>query len=150
MDSAQLLKYVDNRNLIIGDFGSGAGFPGIILSILGIKEVHLIEKSFRKSQFLELSNKVSPNKIIIHHKRIEEIKNIKFDIITSRALAPLNKLIKLTKPFLKKDTKCLFLKGRNLGTELDVSNLKANYYKIYPSLTAEDSNLIIIDNFCNI
>jgi 16S rRNA (guanine527-N7)-methyltransferase len=44
LDSAQLIKYINNKNLITGDFGSGAGFPALVLSVLGLKEVHLIEK----------------------------------------------------------------------------------------------------------
>ena len=56
LDSAQLLQYIKNKDSVVGDFGSGAGFPGVVLSILGVKEVHLIEKSFRKCEFLKLAN----------------------------------------------------------------------------------------------
>ena len=47
LDSAQILQYIPDFSVKIADLGSGAGFPGIIISILGAKEVHLIEKSPR-------------------------------------------------------------------------------------------------------
>ena len=52
LDSAQLLQFIPDQNIAIADLGTGAGFPGIILSILGIKNITLIEKSPKKCQFL--------------------------------------------------------------------------------------------------
>ncbi|MFT6386374.1 MAG: 16S rRNA (guanine527-N7)-methyltransferase, partial [Rickettsiales bacterium] len=72
LDSVQLLKYIPD-GVIVGDFGSGAGLPAIILSILGVGEIHLIEKSFRKCEFLALAAQISKNKIIIHQQKAEEI-----------------------------------------------------------------------------
>jgi 16S rRNA (guanine527-N7)-methyltransferase len=68
LDSAQLLRFIDNKNLKIADFGSGAGFPGLILSILGVKEIHLIEKSFRKFECLIIARILSQNRQVIHKK----------------------------------------------------------------------------------
>ena len=61
-DSLQLVKNIDNYNIKIADLGSGAGLPGIPLSIIGIKEVHLFEKSVRKCEFLEQAKNFSNNK----------------------------------------------------------------------------------------
>jgi 16S rRNA (guanine527-N7)-methyltransferase len=146
LDSAQLIKFIENKNLIVGDFGSGAGFPAIVLSILGIKEIHLIEKSFRKCQFLELAKKISPNKIIIHQKKVEEIKGINFDIITSRAFAPLDKLLAVTKPFSKPSCYGLFLKGKSFEKEIVLAKKAGNFYHAaHPSLTSEDGKILIIN-----
>jgi 16S rRNA (guanine527-N7)-methyltransferase len=150
LDSAQLLKYIDNKNLITGDFGSGAGFPALVLSILGLKEVHLIEKSFRKCQFLELAKKFSDNKIVIHQKDVEELSGIKFDLIISRAFAPMDRLLTTIKPFAKKETIGIFLKGKNLTQELVVAKKLHQFtYETYPSITSEESAVIIIKNFIN-
>ncbi len=148
LDSVQLIKFITDRNSIIGDFGSGSGLPGIILSIIGVKEVHLIEKSFRKCEFLEIAQKISDNKIVIHQKMAEDIKNVKFDIITSRAFAPLDKILKITKPFLKKNTMAILPKGKNIINELNlINNENKIQYKIHPSLTSKEGNILIINKF---
>lgn len=148
LDSAQLIKFIDNKNIKLGDFGSGAGFPALVLSILGIKEIHLIEKSFRKCQFLSEVKNISDNKIIIHQKLASDVEPIKFDLATSRALAPLDKLLKITQPFLGKDSKAIFPKGKNLLNELNLIKDKNNFdYKIYPSLTSDEGNILVINNF---
>lgn len=147
LDSAQLLKFIDNKNVKFADFGSGAGLPGIILSILGVKEINLIEKSFRKSQFLQQAKFTSRNKIFIHQAKLEELSNIKFDCITSRALASLDKLLTYSHNFLAKDGYCLFLKGKNLQAEIEVAKKYFQFnYTLHISLTSVDSNIIKINN----
>ena len=147
LDSAQMIKYIENKNLVVGDFGSGAGFPAIILSILGVKEVHLIEKSFRKCQFLELVAKISSNKIIIHQKKVEEINNLTFNILTSRALASLTKLLTVTKPFLNLQSQCIFLKGKNYTNEILLAKKSSKFnYTTYPSITSPEGKILIINN----
>ncbi len=147
LDSAQLLKYIENKNLVIGDFGSGAGFPGIILSILGAKEVHLLEKSFRKCEFLKLAAKISANKIVIHQKRVEEIKDLSFDIVASRAFLPLNELISTVKPFFKPSSSAIFLKGKNFESEINIAKKSNKFnYLSRPSLTSMESRVIIVNH----
>ena len=150
LDSAQLLKYIDNKNLKLGDFGSGAGFPGVILSILGVKDTFLIEKSFRKCQFLKLVQKSLNINITVIQKKIQEIQHITFDTITARALAPLNKLMQILSPFSTVNSRYLFLRGRKIKEELIVFN-NANYqYNLYDSITADDSKIIIISKRLNL
>jgi 16S rRNA (guanine527-N7)-methyltransferase len=146
LDSAQLIKFIPNKSLKIGDFGSGAGLPAIILSILGVKEIHLIEKSFRKCEFLEIARKVSNNRIVIHQEMVQNIKPIKFDLITSRAFAPLQKLLEITKPFVSANTIAIFPKGKNITNELNLVKTKLDY-KILPSLTSSEGNILIINKF---
>jgi 16S rRNA (guanine527-N7)-methyltransferase len=147
LDSAQLLQYIPNKDSIIGDFGSGAGFPGIILSILGAQEVHLIEKSFRKCEFLKLAAEISPNKIVIHQKKVEEIKGLSFDIITSRAFSPLNELIQIVKPFFKPSSVGIFLKGKNFENEINLAKKSNKFnYLAHPSLTSQESKVLVINN----
>ncbi len=145
LDSAQLIQYIDNKNQIIGDFGSGSGLPGIILSILGIKQVHLIEKSFRKCQFLKLASEISPNTITIHQKRVEEMNGLSIDIAVSRAFAPLSKLVPIVSPFLKKDGYSIFLKGRTIKEEINLAKESNKFhYVIHKSITADSGRVIIV------
>ena len=74
LDSAQLIKYIPKETSIITDFGSGAGFPAIILSIIGGWEVHLVESDQRKCAFMrEASSRLGLN-LHIHNDRIEKFK----------------------------------------------------------------------------
>ena len=150
VDSLQLLDCIDRNeieNATIADFGSGAGIPGIILSIAGVKSMTLIEKSIRKGEFLNEAKKISPNKIELINENIFDLKNIKFDIIISRALAPLIDLLDMTTNFMHRDTKCVFLKGKKLPFEL----LEAQKYyqfdfEIKKSITSDESGIILIKN----
>ncbi|MBL6664711.1 MAG: 16S rRNA (guanine(527)-N(7))-methyltransferase RsmG [Rickettsiales bacterium] len=148
LDCAQLIKLIDNKNIKSADLGSGAGLPGIILSILGVKEIHLIEKSFRKSQFLQQTKAISPNKIFIQAKKLEDLENAKFDLITSRALAPLDKLLNFSHRLLDKGGYCLFLKGKNLKKEIELAKENFDFeYELFPSLTSQESNIIKVNFF---
>jgi 16S rRNA (guanine527-N7)-methyltransferase len=86
LDSLQLLKYIDFLDNII-DIGSGGGFPGIVLSIGGVKNIALVESDKKKSVFLARAAKLSLNKIIIIDKRVDEKFTMNCDILTSRGFS---------------------------------------------------------------
>lgn len=118
LDSAQLFPMLppDARRLV--DLGSGAGFPGMVLSVLGVPDVHLVESDARKSAFLrEVSRTlgVSPH---IHTRRLEQMHPIKADVVTARALARLDDLLDLAEKFMQPHSICLFLKGQGVEQEL--------------------------------
>lgn len=147
LDSAQLMRFIQNKNAKFADLGSGAGFPGMVLSILGLREMHLIEKAFRKADFLRKAKLFSPNRVFVHQAKLEEMVAIEFDCIVSRALAPLPGLLEHSRKFLKKDGYCLFLKGKNLPQE--IVDAKKNFqfeYELHPSLTSSESNIIKVFN----
>lgn len=147
LDSAQLLRFIDNKNAKFADLGSGAGFPGMILSILGLREIHLIEKAFRKSEFLRRAKLLSNNRVFVHQAKLEELSAMEFDCIVSRALAPLDQLLDYTKKFLKKSGYCLFLKGKNLPKEIEAAQQKFEFtYELFSSLTSDESNIIKVSN----
>ncbi len=150
LDSAQLLRFIENKNLKFADFGTGAGFPGLVLSILGLREMHLVEKSFRKSDFLRRAKLLSQNRVFVHQFKLEELAAQEFDCITSRALAPLDQLLIHSKKFLKKDGFCLFLKGKNLNSEIELAKKSFQFdYDLHPSLTSQEGNIIKISNISN-
>jgi 16S rRNA G527 N7-methylase RsmG len=76
LDCAQLIQFIKNPQKKFADLGSGAGLPGMVLSILGLKEIHLVEKSFRKADFLRKIKNISPNRVFIHQAKLEELENI--------------------------------------------------------------------------
>lgn len=120
LDSAQLVKYLPEtpEKPVLVDMGSGAGFPGIVLSILTQAEIHMIESTGKKANFLRTVIDELGLTAQVHQERIEAVKGLKADVITARALALLPELLKHAHRFIKPDSVCLFLKGRNAPEEL--------------------------------
>ena len=119
LDSAQLRPLLPAAARRLVDLGSGAGFPGLVLAILGVPEVHLIEADSRKCAFLrEAARAADARNVILHNRRIESMPAEPFDGVTARALAPLPELLGLARRFIGPDTVCLFPKGRGLAEEL--------------------------------
>lgn len=121
LDSAQLHSLVPGKSRIIVDLGSGAGFPGMILAIVGGYHVHLIESDTRKCSFLREANRITAAGATIHNTRIERIPPFRADVVTARALAPLCQLLSFASPFLTGESVCLFLKGGKADGELTKS-----------------------------
>jgi 16S rRNA (guanine527-N7)-methyltransferase len=122
LDSAQLYPHIQTQARILVDLGSGAGLPGLVLGILGVPELHLVEADGRKVAFLREALRISGTKGQIHAARIDRVKPIAADVITSRALAPLSELLTLSQRFRKTDTRCLFLKGSQTEAEVSEAN----------------------------
>jgi 16S rRNA (guanine527-N7)-methyltransferase len=119
LDSAQLLQLVPAGTRRLIDLGSGAGFPGLVLAILGVPEVHLVEADSRKCAFLrEAARLAVAANVIVHNRRIEAMPAEAFEVVTARALAPLAELLKLASRFAGPGTVFLFPKGRGLAEEL--------------------------------
>lgn len=150
LDCGQLMNYLcdsEIENFKFADFGSGAGLPGIVLSILGVRNITLIEKSPLKCKFLEEAAVLSKNKINIINNNIFDIKDIKFDIIFSRALSNLSNLLVMVKPFLKSDSKCYFLKGKKVGEELEEAKKIFSFeYSLAESTTSPDGRVVEVKN----
>jgi 16S rRNA (guanine527-N7)-methyltransferase len=119
-DSAQLFLLLPKPDCRIMDFGSGAGFPGLVLAIMGCSQVTLVESDGRKCAFLAEAMRVTGTGSAAHldHRRIEDVPPTSIDVVTSRAMAPLGKLLDLAEPFLSEDSICLFLKGKRVDEEL--------------------------------
>ena len=111
------------------DLGSGGGFPGILISLLRPKnEVSLVESSSKKCYFLKKTiDELNLNNTKIINENINENNNVgKYDIITARAFADINKIINITKNNIKPNTKYLLLKGtiKKINKEMEVLNTK--------------------------
>ena len=120
-DSAQLLPLLpatEGERLVIADLGSGAGFPGMVLAILQAGEMHLIEADRKKAVFLREVARDLKLEVRIHAQRIEAIPGPFADVVTARALAPLDRLASYAQAVLKDGGKALFLKGQGADREL--------------------------------
>jgi len=142
LDSAQLFSYIENRDNLVFDLGSGAGFPGLVLAIMGAKNVVLMESNQKKCSFLGevIRQTACPAKVFNGRiKDYPEQKTAKY--ITSRALAPLDQLCAWSYPLLVPKGKCLFLKGETYKQELTLCQKKWNIeVQIHPSLIDLDKD----------
>lgn len=120
VDSLTIAKYIKDDEKMI-DVGTGAGFPGIPLSI--VKEnidIVLLDSLNKRINFLEeVKENLKLEKIMTIHGRAEEFgKNKKeretYDIATSRAVAPLNILLEYLLPLVKVGGKAICMKGSNI------------------------------------
>jgi len=117
-DSAQLYPLIPRDCLGLTDLGSGAGFPGLVLAIMGAKGVRLVESDARKCAFLREAARVTGTEAQVLNQRIETLTAGPVDVITARALAPLTELLALAQPMIGPKTELLFLKGQHIEAEL--------------------------------
>ena len=149
LDSAQLIKYIPDKNVKLADMGSGAGFPGLVLAMMGIAEVHLIESDMRKATFMREVSRETKTKVIIHDDRVEDIAIENIDFITARALAPLKDLLvmvdKLSTP--NHSLTSLLMKGEKTEEELLRAQKKWNFtLETYQSITDKSGKILKINN----
>lgn len=117
-DSAQIYGLVPANTQVLVDLGSGAGFPGLVLAILGVPAVHLVESDVRKAAFLREVARVTGAPVTVHPVRIEVADTPPADIVSARALADLSLLLPWAHGLLKPGGTCLFPKGRTVEDEL--------------------------------
>ena len=120
LDSAQLVPLLPDGATKFIDIGSGAGFPGLILAVMGAPETHLIEADARKCAFLGEAVRVTETaaSVRIHRGRVEDLNPWPVDVVVARAVAPLTRLLGYAAPFLRSETVCLFPKGAGVEEEL--------------------------------
>ncbi|MHA6332392.1 16S rRNA (guanine(527)-N(7))-methyltransferase RsmG [Qipengyuania sp. CAU 1752] len=119
-DSAQLLDHVPRGTGPWLDMGSGAGFPGLVLAIMQPEcEITLVESRKRRIEWLEQTSlELDLPNCSIQGMRLEQMNPLLARVITARAFAPLEKLLKLSARFSTADTLWLLPKGRSGGVEL--------------------------------
>lgn len=122
LDSAQLAPLILQNHkkgrLQFLDIGSGAGFPGLVLSIMGLGHVALVESNGRKCVFMNQVARQTGADAIAVNERIEGLSARPVDIITSRACAKVDQLIRWALPFMNDDTEMWLLKGEGAEEEL--------------------------------
>ena len=144
LDSAQLHAHIPPAARTLVDLGSGAGFPGLVLAILGGPRVHLVESNQRKCAFLREANRLTEAGAVIHNARIESLDGLDVDVVTARACARLDRLLDMARPVLGRHGRCLFLKGRTVDEELTDSRKKWTMSVIRIKSVSDPSGAILI------
>lgn len=136
-DSLQLLDLAPTAKRW-ADFGSGGGFPGVVLACVLADtpgaNIDLIERNAKKAAFLREAVRVTSAAGTVHLAGIGDIVDRiggPIDCVTARALAPLHQLIGFAEPMLRKGAKALFLKGQDVEAELTEAT---KYWNIEPRL----------------
>ena len=159
LDSAQLYNITKEIDGNIIDFGSGAGFPGLILAMMGNKKIHLVESDQKKCTFLREVSMLSETNVTVHQNRIEDLEYFDVELITARALAPLNKLIDYAEAFTKNSStnqklpKLLFLKGKSYKKEISELGKRISFsIEEFESITDKFGKILYINkiNMLNI
>lgn len=147
-DSAQLYALLPNekKGSFVYDIGSGAGFPGMVLAIMGREDLVLCESNKKKCDFLEEVKKSTGANVIIDNIRAESLPPKSAIAVTARAVSSLSSLLKISLPLLSKNGICIFPKGINWKKELLFAQKRFHIeYKLVKSITSEKSNIIIIN-----
>ncbi|GAB4162371.1 MAG: 16S rRNA (guanine(527)-N(7))-methyltransferase RsmG [Rickettsiaceae bacterium] len=144
LDSLQLLRYIPKQKVSVVDLGSGAGFPGVVLSICGIAKVTLIESDCRKAAFLLQAAKLSSGDVEVINDRIENVANLSCDVITSRAFTDLGSIFTFAKN-IQVNGKYLLHKGKSCEKEIYEARKHWLFnLQVHGSITSEEGKILEI------
>ena len=154
-DSAQLLRFADEKTQNWLDIGSGAGFPGLIIALLaeGKIKVHLVERNRRKVAFLDTVIRETDAGAITHACPSLALIDAEpplpaIDVVSARACAPLPKLLAMVAPFFNSSTEALLHRGKNWQEELTQAReswiLNPEGHEFHESLTDTQSRILHI------
>ncbi len=134
-------KFQFKKEMQVMDLGAGGGFPGLPLAIFFPEtHFHLVDSINKKLIVVnEIATAIGLENLTTQHSRAEEIKNRQFDVVVSRAVAPLKDLWRWSKPLIKKNKTAagtdnpnglICLKGGDLSKEIFESNCKPFVWEI--------------------
>jgi 16S rRNA (guanine527-N7)-methyltransferase len=134
LDSLSILKFLGDKQKIL-DIGTGAGLPAVVIAIMTDNKVVAIDKVGKKTRFLQFVRAdLGLDNLIVINDKVENL-DLKFDIITSRAFAQIDKTLELSGHLLAKNAKYLLMKGNNWQQE-QVNNVKIISHQVsIPNLT---------------
>lgn len=128
-DSAQLMTHIPLGAKRLGDFGSGGGFPGMVLAIFSAElrpdlDIKLVESDQRKAAFLRSVARETGISVDVTVDRIENLDPLNLDVVTARALASLKDLCSFTARHLGPKGDAFFLKGKSWGKEVEEAEVE--------------------------
>ena len=144
LDCLQIHKYMPEKKFLSVDLGAGAGLPGILLAIIGYTKVHLVEKSPKKSVFLDNCKKRLGLDCTVHNQSLSDVSLSNLNYIVARAFAPISKILDYTRKMVSNQTKFILLKGKTYLEELKLVSDKKFNWKEYPSVTSGESRIIVL------
>lgn len=123
LDSVQIMPLARTTARSWVDFGTGAGFPGLVIAALLADshhgQVHLIEASTKRCAFLREAARAMQVTVEIINAKLEDVPPKKVDVITARAFTSLDRLLNYATPWQGHGTQALFPKGEEVSVELN-------------------------------
>jgi 16S rRNA (guanine527-N7)-methyltransferase len=146
VDSAQLVRFEPFGSASWLDIGSGAGLPGLVIAILLEGPMLLVEPRKLRADFLRraVAELGLESRVAVAQSRVEAVDG-RFDVITARAVAPLDKLLQLSTHLSTRKSIWLLPKGRSAQTEL--ADARRNWQceaEVVPSCTDPDSEILVL------
>jgi len=128
LDSIYPLSFIDSYDSF-ADIGTGAGYPGLLLAIARKDmKAYLIEPRVKRVAFLNfVKASLKLDNLTIICDRVEKVKDLKVDLVTSRAVTNTSLLLDITKDIVNESASYLFYKGSMLNDELEVASVNKNY-----------------------
>jgi 16S rRNA (guanine527-N7)-methyltransferase len=143
LDSAQLVRFAPSRAASWIDIGSGAGLPGLVVACLVDGPVTLVEPRRLRAEFLHSAAESLELRVRVVPAKAERVDGT-FDVISARAVAPLCRLIELSRHLSTGKTTWILPKGRNAESELaEARHAWQGVFHVEQSLTDADSRIIV-------
>jgi 16S rRNA (guanine527-N7)-methyltransferase len=144
-DSAQLVRFAPRPDSSWLDIGSGAGLPGVVIAILTDGPVTLVEPRRLRADFLQRAAQSLGlgERVTVHAAKAERITG-KFDVITARAVASLDALLRISQHLSTDKTLWLFPKGKSARNELDEARRAwQGSFRLEPSVTSQEAAVLV-------
>ncbi|MEE4201213.1 16S rRNA (guanine(527)-N(7))-methyltransferase RsmG [Erythrobacter sp.] len=149
-DSAQLLRFVSRETKLLPspwmDLGSGPGLPGLVVAIMRPEwPVVLVESRRRRAEFLGgLREKLNISNCKVEGTRLERVEPLETGVLSARAFAPLDRLLRLSAPFSTEHTRYILPKGRSASQDLSAlpANIRRGFH-VEHSLTNPEAGIIV-------
>lgn len=146
VDSAQLLRFCPEGAQTWIDLGSGAGFPGLVVSLLSSHRVTLVESRGRRIEYLQRAIALLDleSQVTVAGMPLERVETAPYSVISARAFAPLDKLFDLAARFSTNKTLWLLPKGRNAAKEWEgVKSVWKGEFRIESSVTDAEAGILV-------
>jgi 16S rRNA (guanine527-N7)-methyltransferase len=147
-DSAQLVRFAPRPDSAWVDIGSGAGLPGVVISILTQGRVTLIEPRKLRTEFLQhvVGELGLAKRVTVVLGKAERVAG-KFEVITARAVASLDSLLRISEHLSTDKTRWLFPKGKTAQLELDEAKRSwQGSFRLEPSVTSPEAAILIAEH----
>lgn len=150
VDSYQIFEHIPRSAKTLVDIGSGGGLPGLVIAAvardtLPLLQITLVESDLRKAAFLRSAAREMGLHVKVVTQRVEHLKDVSCDVLTARALAPLNILFDYASLLLNPPGLCIFQKGRNFATEISDAAIHWRFdVTEYESKTSAEARILLV------
>ncbi|HJO65970.1 16S rRNA (guanine(527)-N(7))-methyltransferase RsmG [Sphingomonas sanguinis] len=147
LDSVQLIPLADRADGQWVDIGTGGGFPGMVVALAWPGRMALVEPRKRRADFLrECAERLGvADRVTVYASKIEAV-DVKADVISARAVATVENLLRAAAHCGKQDTRWLLPRGRL--DEREIKTLKRQWrfvFHVEHSITSAESSIVILD-----